>query len=199
MNADTIVESLKAHMPEAVLIAGGVLAVLIVYFYLKDETSIGYKLSVFLGLIVGILMIYVATVSWSGLALSTAIIVTVGGFTLAIRPFREVHFAVILALFVMALVYVLLGGLEGSVVLGADISFLARGWPRIIIALVAGAIVYMITNFIEEAIKFFGKLLNWWPFLLILGLICLAEGICVYMGYGSVYELYLSYTETGTA
>ncbi|MGI5964379.1 MAG: hypothetical protein ACOX8L_00760 [Candidatus Methanomethylophilaceae archaeon] len=194
MDTETIIESLKMHMPEVVLIVGGLLAVLIVYFYLKNETSAGYKLSVFLGLIVGVLMIYVATVSWSGLAVSTAIIVVVGGFTLVIRPFRSVNFAVILALLVMAVAYILLGSLEGSQVYNIDISFLASGWPRIIVAVVAGALTYMITNFIEEAIKIFGKLLNWWPFLMILGLICIAEGISVGLGHGSVYELYLSYT-----
>jgi hypothetical protein len=193
MDIDAIVESLRAHMPEVVLILGGLFAVLIVYFYLKDDKSFGYKLAMFFGLILGVMMIYVATVSWSGLALPTAVIVVVGGFTLVIRPFREIHFSVILALFVMAIVYVLLGGLEGSQIYGVDISFLARGWPRAIIALVSGAIVYMIINFMEAAIMLFGKLLNWWPFLMIIGLICLAEGICVYLGYGSIYELITHY------
>ncbi len=52
----------------------------------------------------------------------------------------------------------------------------------------------MITNFIEEIIKLFGKILNWWPFLLMIGLLCMAEGIMVFLGYGSVYEIYLDYT-----
>jgi hypothetical protein len=139
-------------------------------------------------------MIYIAAVTWSGLALATAIIVAVGGFALVIRPFREVHFSVILALFVMVVVYILLGELDGTMIYGIDISFLASGYVRIAIALIAGAIVYMITNFIEEIIRLFGKILNWWPFLLIIGLICLAEGAIVFLGYGSVYEIYLDYT-----
>ncbi|MDN5358142.1 MAG: hypothetical protein AB7D42_03090 [Candidatus Methanomethylophilaceae archaeon] len=194
MDIDAITASIKDHSPELVLVIGGLLAILIVYLYLKDEGSTKYKFAVFLGLAAGVAMIYIAAVSWSGLALSTAIIVAVGGFALIIRPFREVHFSVILALFVMVIVYILLGELDGTLVYGIDISFLASGYARIIIALVAGAIVYMITNFIEEIIRLFGKILNWWPFLMILGLLCLIEGASVFLGYGSVYEIYLDYT-----
>ncbi|MDD2410276.1 MAG: hypothetical protein PHV81_01190 [Candidatus Methanomethylophilaceae archaeon] len=194
MDADAIIASLKDHSPEIVLVIGGLIAIFIVYLYLKDDGSAKYKFTVFLGLVAGVAMIYIAAVNWSGLALATAIIVAVGGFALIIRPFREVHFSVILALFVMVVVYILLGELDGTMIYSIDISFLASGYVRIAIALIAGAIVYMITNFIEEIIRLFGKILNWWPFLLIIGLICLAEGAIVFLGYGSVYEIYLDYT-----
>ena len=194
METDAIIASIKDHSPEVILVIGGLLAISIVFLYLKDDRSTTYKFSMFLGLAAGVAMIYIAVVQWSGLALSTAIIVAVGGFALLIRPFREIHFAALLSLFVMIIVYIMLGELNGSVIYGIEISFLAIGWPRIIIAVVVGAITYMITNFAEAIIKLFGKLLNFWPLLFILGIICAAEGISVYLGYGSVYEIYLAYT-----
>ncbi len=194
MDVDAIIASIKDHSPEVILILGGLIAILIVFLYLKDDKSFKYKFVMFLGLVAGIAMVYIAAVEWSGLALATAIIVAVGGFALMIRPFREVHFAVLLALFVMIIAYIMLGELNGSLIYGLDVSFLAIGWPRIIISVVLGAITYMITNFAEAIIKLFGKLLNWWPFLFILGILCVIEGISVYMGYGSVYEIYLAYT-----
>ena len=194
MDTDAIIASLKDHSPEVILIISGLVAILIVFLYLKDDRSSAYKFSMLLGLVAGIAMIYIAVVGWSGLAMSTAIIVAVGGFALLIRPFREIHFAALLALFVMIIVYIMLGELSSSVVYGIDVSFLAIGWPRIIIAVIAGAITYMITNFAEAIIKLFGKLLNFWPFLFILGILCVAEGISVFLGYGSVYEIYLAYT-----
>ncbi|HKM13569.1 MAG TPA: hypothetical protein VJY42_01415 [Candidatus Methanomethylophilaceae archaeon] len=194
MEADAIIASIKDHSPEVILILSGIVAILIVFLYLKDDRSLMYKFVMFLGLISGVAMIYIAAVEWNGLALSTAIIVAVGGFALLIRPFREVHFAVLLALFVMIITYIMLGELNGSVVYGMDVSFLAIGWPRIIISVVLGAITFMITNFAEAIIKLFGKLLNWWPFLFILGILCVVEGVSVYLGYGSVYEIYLAYT-----
>ncbi len=193
MDADAIIASIQENATEVVLIVGGLLAIWIVYLYLKDEDSTLYKFAMFLGLVAGVAMIYIAAVGWSGLYIATAVIVAIGGFALLIRPFREVHFAVLFALFVMVLVYILVGDLLGSQIYGVDISFIAEGWPRILIAFAAGAIAYMITNFAEAIIKLFGKLLNWWPLLFVLGIICVVEGICVYMEYGSIYEIYLDY------
>ena len=194
MDTDTILEWLTDHTTELVLVIGGIIAILVVYSYLKDKESTKYKVSVFLRLLAGAAMIYVAAVGWNGLNLATTIIVALGGFALLIRPFREVRFAALLALFVMIIIYILLGTLVGAELLGFDITFLAQGWPRIILSVVAGSIVYMITNFAEEIIKIFGKILNWWPLLFLLGVICVAEGVSIYMGYGSLYEIYLEYT-----
>jgi len=194
MDADAILEWLTNHLTELILIVGGVIAVFVVFFYLKDKNSTKYKFAMFLGFAVGVAMIYAAAAGWSALNLATAVIVLVGGFALIIRPFQDVHFAALLALFVMILSYILLGSLDGSVLWKIDVSFLAYGWPRIIVAVIIGAIVYMITNFGEELIKVFGKILNWWPLLFILGLLCIAEGVSIAMGYGSLYDLYLKYS-----
>lgn len=194
MDADAILEWLTNHLTELILIVGGVIAVFVVFFYLKDKNSTKYKFAMFLGFAVGVAMIYAAAAGWSALNLATAVIVLVGGFALIIRPFQDVHFAALLALFVMILSYILLGSLDGSVLWKIDVSFLAYGWPRIIVAVIIGAIVYMITNFGEELIKVFGKILNWWPLLFILGLLCIAEGVSIAMGYGSLYDLYLEYS-----
>lgn len=199
MNEDTILVWLQDHATELVLLIGGTIAVFVVFFYLKNKHSTQYKFSMFLGVLAGVAMMYVAVAEWSVLNLATAIIVLIGGFALIIRPFREVHFAALLALFIMVITYVLLGSLDGTVLLNhLDISFLASGWPRLIVALIIGAIVYMITNFAEELIKVFGKILNWWPLLFILAVICIAEGVSIFMGYGSLYEVYLKYSvDTG--
>jgi hypothetical protein len=194
MDADAILEWLTNHLTELILIVGGVIAVFVVFLYLKDKNSTKYKFAMFLGFAVGVAMIYAAAAGWSALNLATAVIVLVGGFALIIRPFQDVHFAALLALFVMILSYILLGSLDGSVLWKIDVSFLAYGWPRIIVAVIIGAIVYMITNFGEELIKVFGKILNWWPLLFILGLLCIAEGVSIAMGYGSLYDLYLEYS-----
>ncbi len=193
MDVDAILEWLSNHTTELVLLAGGIIAVLVVFFYLKNKDSTMYKFAMLFGVIAGVAMIYVAVSGWNELNLATTIIVLVGGFALVIRPFREIHFAALLALLVMAITYVMLGTLDGATVLEIDVSFLAHGWPRIIISAVVGAIVYMITNFTEELIKIFGMILNFWPLLFMLGLVCIAEGASIYMGYGSLYDLYVNY------
>jgi len=172
------------NIPELLIAVAGVLALLIVITYVKKKEGFLYKFLVLAGLVAGVLLIIVSIDTYGYWDLSTTIIAIVAGFALIIRPFRDVHFAVILALLVGIIVYVLLGGLAGG-----DLNALAEGWPRIIITFMAAALVFMMANFIESVVKLFAKILNAWPILLILGLLCIAEGICVYMGYGSVYDM----------
>jgi hypothetical protein len=82
-----------------------------------------------------------------------------------------------------AIVYIYLGSVTG------DFEILATGYPRIILAFISGAFVFMLLNFLEQLVQFFGKLLNAWPILLILGLICIAEAVAVLLGYGSIINL----------
>ena len=49
-----MIASIKDHSPELVLVIGGLLAIFIVYLYLKDEGSTTYKFAVFLGLVAGV-------------------------------------------------------------------------------------------------------------------------------------------------
>jgi len=187
MDMNEIMESLSQHIPEIILIVGGILAILIAIYYVKSKESMKYKALVLLGTIFGVLMIFTCVTSYSNWALGTAVIIAISGFALVIRPVREVHFSIILALLIMVVVYVFLGGLTtlGDI----DISFLATGWPRLIVSFVVGGIVYMLANFAEAIIKLFGKILNCWPLLFVLGLICISEGICVLMGYGSLKDI----------
>jgi len=178
------------HVPEIMLGVMGVVALLIVLFYLKDKDSGQYKLMVLLGVLVGILMVILCVTSSMKTALGTTIIVTIGCFALIIRPFRDVHFAVIIAVLVMVIVYILLGNITEE-----HFLFLASGWPRIIVAFIAGSIVYMMLNFLQAIVLGCAKILNAWPILIIVGVVCIAEAICVSMGYDSVYDTIVNFAK----
>ncbi|AIZ56698.1 hypothetical protein Mpt1_c08200 [Candidatus Methanoplasma termitum] len=183
MGFESEVNFVNTHIPELLLFVGGLIALLIVYAYLKDDSSKKYKAAMVLGVIFGAIMIFLSISSYANWALFASAIIAITGFALVIRPFRDVHFAVIGALLIMVLAYIFLGGLAGTA-----LDFMATGWPRIIAAFVLGAIAYMIMNFAEAIIKLFGKLFNWWPFLLVLALICIVEAILMFSGYGSLYD-----------
>ncbi|MCL1904747.1 MAG: hypothetical protein FWG19_01315 [Methanomassiliicoccaceae archaeon] len=193
MELDGIAQTLAEYpMPEAILTIGGIFAVLLAILYIKDDGA-KYKLFMIIGMLFGIVMAVVAfntygTTDW---AMSTSVIMIVASFTLIIRPFKEVHFAVLIALLVMGLVYILLGGFAGH----AHLHILAEGWWRIGIALVAGALVYSLLHMLESIVKLIAKILNAWPVLLLLGLVCILEGIMVFMHYGSVYDLISTYSQ----
>jgi hypothetical protein len=138
-----------------------------------------------IGLLYGVFMAVTAynTYGMTGWSISTCVIMVIAAFTLIIRPFKEVHFAVLIALMVMGVVYVLLGGLAGT-----RLDILSEGWWRIGVAVFCGVIVFSLLHMLESVVKIFGKILNAWPILLILGIVCIIEGIMVLMGYGSVYD-----------
>ena len=178
------------HVPEIMLALVGIVALLIVFFYLKDKDSGKYKLMVLLGVIVGAIMVVLCVTSPMKTALGTTVIVAIGCFALIIRPFRDVHFAVIFAVLVMVVVYILLGSITQE-----PFDVLASGWPRIIVAFVAGSIVYMMLNFLQAIVLGSAKVLNAWPILIVVGVICIAESICVFMGYDSVYDTIVNFAK----
>ncbi len=177
------------YLSPIVLLIGGILALVIVASYLKDKESTGYKAAVALGFIVGVAIVLLAFVEGYKVQVYTLVLIAVAAFALIIRPIREIHVAVIIGMMVMVLVYILLGNLNGYILMDKiDLTPISEGWPRLIIAFVAGAIVYGLLNFAEAIVKFTGKVLNFWPILLILGLICIAEACCIYLGYGSIFD-----------
>lgn len=195
METTDITSWMGDHLPEMLLLVGGLLAVLIVASYVKDKDSGKYKLFVALGLVFGVIMVLEAVAYHGEWRTITSVLVAIAAFALIIRPFRDVHFAVIIALLVMALVYLALDGLNGYMLADSiDLTPLSEGWPRIIVAFLIGAIVYGVLNFAEAIVKLFGKILNWWPLLLVLGIICIAEAACMLMGYGSISD----YIDTGS-
>lgn len=184
MDIGSVTDFVHSHVSEIALLVGGLIALLIVYMYIKDGASKKYKASMVLGVIFGVVMIFLSLSSYTDWKVFDAVLIAVMGFTLMIRPFRDVHFAIIGALLVMVLAYIFLGGLSGTV-----LDILADSWPRIIAAFLIGAVVYMILGFAEAIVKLFGKLFNWWPFLLVLALVCILEAILLFMGYGSLYSI----------
>ncbi len=175
------------HIPELMLGLVGLIALLIVFFYLKDKDGGKYKLFVLLGVIFGALMVILCVTSPMKTATGTTIIVAIGCFALIIRPFRDVHFAVIIAVMAMVVVYILLGSITEE-----PFNVIASGWPRIVVAFIAGSIVYMMLNFLQAIVLGTAKILNAWPVLIVVGVICIMEAICVYMGYDSVYDTIIS-------
>ncbi len=186
-------ETLNAnHVPEIVLLLVGIVALFIVYMYLKDNDSPAYKLSVLLGVLIGALMVFLCVTCKAGTG--TTIIIAIACFALIIRPFRDVHFAVIIALMVMVIVYLLLGDITQE-----PFDVLNHGWPRIVVAFVAGSVVYMMLNFLQALVLGTAKVLNAWPILGILGIVCIVEAVCWFQGYPSVYDMIVSFVKDKTS
>ena len=191
---DSVVEFLNTNnVPEAMLMVLGLVAIATVIAYRSDKEGFLYKLLVLIGVIASAFMIYVALTVDTGWTTATMIVITVASFTMIIRPFRDVNFALILSMLVMAVVYIALGNITG------DWSVLATGWPRIVLAVAAGAVLYMLTGYIQAVVQLFGKILNAWPFLFIIGVYCVLEAAFLLAGMGTVYQYIQGLTDTTEA
>ena len=177
------------YLAPIVLVVGGAMALIIAITYVRDKESASYKACVLFGVIVGILIVVLAVIEGFKTDVYTKLLIIIAAFTLIIRPVRDIHISVIIGLMVMILTYIALGSLDGVMIADKiDLTPLSQGWVRIGIAFVAGAIVYGLLNFAEALVKLFGKILNLWPVLFVLGIICIIEGICIYMGYGTIFD-----------
>jgi hypothetical protein len=196
MDETQIIDWLQAYLPQIILLLGGLLAVCIALAYAKDKDGGKYKALMAVGFLFGVAMLFEALTMYTTWRTVTAILIALTAYTLIIRPFRNVNFSVIAAMIVVAFVYIWLASFDGYSLFGAvDLTFLSQGWVRIIASFIAGAIMYGICSFAEAIVKFFGKLLNCWPILFILGLVCIAEAVLMFMGYGSLVD-YLSVPES---
>ena len=113
MDTSEITSWIDGNLPELVLLVGGILALLIAAFYVKDKESLKYKFMMLLGFLFGLLMAVEAITNYGSWRLATSLFVAVAAFALIIRPFREVHFAIILSFFLMLVIYLAMGSLSG--------------------------------------------------------------------------------------
>jgi len=186
MAIEAITDFVNGHVPEVLMILAGIVAILIVKQYRSDKESGMYMGLMVLGVILGAVMISVSVMRENNWTPFDAGLILLAGFALVIRPIRNANFSLILALLVMGFLYIGLGSLTG------DLSFLATGWPRLIVSFIVAALVYMLLHFAESIVLFVGKVLNFWPILAILGIVCLVEGILMLTGNPSLFNLYTS-------
>lgn len=184
------------NVPEICLGVMGVLILAIVFAYRDNDDALTYKALVALGVIFGAFMLYVALAVNTGWTVGTLLVCSVACFALVIRPFREINISLLLAVIVMVWVYIFLGTFQGASmeILGqtVDLSFLGDGLTRIVISVVAGSFIYMVGHFVEALAKLAGKILNAWPFLMVIAIWCILETIMLFAGYGSIYDFFSS-------
>jgi len=183
MDLESIFSLMRDNPAETALLVGGIVALLVVLTYKSNEDGLGYKFMVLVGLIAGVMMVCLAMNSFADWTMFLSLLVSLLGFTLVIRPFRNVNFSIIIAILVMVSAYIMLESLGGTM-----LEVLSEGIPRIIAAVVIGGLVYSILHFVESVVKLVGKILNWWPLLLILAFVCIIESLLMIYGEGSVYD-----------
>ena len=185
---DIITEFYNTHLPEAILLACGILVLWMLHEYRQDDESGMYKLALVICFLAGIftlVMTITGDVKWTSF---TTILTILMAFTIIMRPFKEVNFAIVISVFVMLVIFLYLGKLATS-----DIELLrsiATGWGRVIVAFILGAVCYMVLNFFNAIVMGLAKLFNWLPFAAFIAILCIAEGLSIlFMGHSIWYYI----------
>ena len=168
-----------------ILILGGVIA--LSWFIEKivkpvpvvgTPASILTKIVSFFGFFAGILLIITGATAWQTQAPQvdnyTIYLLIITGLVLILRPIKDFPWAALLGL--------IAGGLCAGAVyfffpLPETVLGIASTWVYVIIFLIPAVIVYMVFKFIEDVLKLVGTILASKPVTLIVGFICIAQGI----------------------
>jgi len=141
-------------------------------------TSWLIKIISLFGFFVGILLIATAAVAWSmevsPIDTGTRYLLIVAGLALFLKPLKDIPWAALLGLIVG-------GSCAGFVFLFYPLPETVYGisstWIYLLIFFIPALFVYMVFKFIEDVLRLIGMVLTFKPVTLVLGLICIAQGI----------------------
>jgi len=177
--------SILVNYTPYILILGGVIA--ISWFLEKlvkpvpvvgTPASILTKIISFFGFFAGILLIITGAAAWQTHAPQvdtyTIYLLIIAGLVLILRPIKDFPWAALLGL--------IAGGLSAGAVyfffpLPETVFGISAIWVYVIIFLIPAVIIYMVFKFIEDVLKLIGTLLASKPVTLIVGFVCIAQGI----------------------
>jgi hypothetical protein len=177
--------SILVNNTEYILIIGGIIAT--AWFIEKlvkpvpvvgTPASILTKIVSFFGFFAGIILIITGAAAWQTQAPNvdtyTIYLLIIAGLVLILRPIKDFPWAALLGL--------IAGGLSAGAVyfffpLPETVLGIASIWVYLIIFLIPAVIVYMVFKFIEDVLKLIGTLLASKPVTLIVGFVCIAQGI----------------------
>jgi len=168
-----------------ILILGGILATSwFLEKLLKPVPVVGKPASIltkilsFFGFFAGILLVVTGGVAWQTqtpqIDTYTIYLLIIAGLVLILRPIKDFPWA--------ALIGLIAGGLCAGAVyffypLPSTVFGIASTWIYLIIFLIPAVLVYMVFKFIEDVLKLIGTLLASRPVTLIVGFICIAQGV----------------------
>ena len=168
-----------------ILILGGILATSwFLEKLLKPVPVVGKPASIltkilsFFGFFAGILLVVTGGVAWQTqtpqVDTYTIYLLIIAGLVLILRPIKDFPWA--------ALIGLIAGGLCAGAVyffypLPSTVFGIASTWIYLIIFLIPAVLVYMVFKFIEDILKLIGTLLASRPVTLIVGFVCIAQGV----------------------
>jgi len=146
------------------------------------------KVTALFGFFVGILLLVTAAAAWSMQAWDTGTryLLIVTGLALFLKPLKDIPWA--------ALIGLVVGGLcAGSVFLfyplPETVSGISSTWVYLVIFFIPALLVYVVLKFVEDVLRLIGTILASKPVSIVLGLICIAQGILLKFFEQSLFDI----------
>ena len=191
--------SLLVNNTQYILILGGLIAVS--WFIEKlvkpvpvvgTPTSILLKIVSFFGFFAGIFLIVTGAASWQAQSPNvdtyTIYLLIIAGLVLILKPIKDFPWAALLGLIAGGFC---VGAVYFFFPLTGPIFGIGSIWIYVIIFLIPAVIVYMVFKFIEDVMKLLGTFLASRPITLIVGFVCITQGILLFLGY-NLFTILLS-------
>jgi hypothetical protein len=136
------------------------------------------KILSFFGFFAGILLVLTGGVAWqiqtSQIDFYTQLLLLIAGLALILRPIKDFPWAALIGLIFGVLCT---GAVYFFYPLGDTVFGIASTWIYLLIFLIPAFLVYIIFKFIEDFLKLLGTFLASRPITLLVGFICIAQGI----------------------
>ncbi len=141
-----------------------------------EPVSLSLRIASLFGFFVGALMLVTAGQVWSAQSwdTGTTCLLVLTGLALVLKPLKEVPWASLLGLVVGLLC---VGALYLFFPLPDTVLGISSIWVYLVVFFIPALIVYMIFRFIEDLLRLIGAVLGSRPVLLVLGLVCLVQGV----------------------
>lgn len=165
-------------IPAAALLLGGLLSIAIALYGHRDDSHWD-EVGTFFAFVLGIGMLVMAFVVGTEHAVDwlTLVIIVLLAATLFLKPLREIPWAAVIGVIVGAV-----AAYFGSQFLPATVFGVDQWIILVAIFLIVGAIVHGIFHFLEDVLTIAGKVLDWKPVMVLIGLVSVAEGVLLLLG-----------------
>ena len=172
--------------PQISLVAGGLLAVFLAFYGRRDDSyidEVGTIVAFALG--IGMLVMAVVLLLEEALGWFSIVVMILLSSCLFLKPFKNIPWAGVFGLLAGAgAAYLVSTIIQGEV-------FGIEEWKVLVaVFFVVGAIVHLVTHFLEDLLAISTMVLSWKASMVVVGLVAIAEGLLLYLEDKSIISLF---------
>lgn len=172
--------------PQLSLVVGGLLAVFLAFYGRRDDSyidEVGTVVAFALG--IGMLVMAVVILLEDALGWFSVVVMVLLSSCLFLKPFKDIPWAGVFGLLAGAAAAYL-----ASTVIQGEVFGIEEWKVLVAVFFVVGAIVHLMTHFLEDLLAISTMVLSWKASMVVVGLVAIAEGVLLYLEDTSLIGLF---------